>query len=89
MIMNLSTAELSHQDIIMKIVSFTNKSYRGRLFVSYLLGTPWLIRGAWNGIASNFVSENTLKKLKLTGDMYQKDMWSHISYHIIEKKQQI
>jgi hypothetical protein len=56
MVMNLSTAQLSQQDLIMKIVSFTSKSYRGRLFVSYLLGTHWLIRGAWNGIASKFVS---------------------------------
>jgi len=39
-----------------KTVKFTNNSYRGRLFVSYLMGTPWLIRKAWDGFASSLVS---------------------------------
>ena len=77
---------MGQKDMIMKIVSFTSKSYRGRLFVSYLLGAPWVIRAAWNGIASNFVSENTLKKLKMTGSMTMDDMWTHMDKEIIEKK---
>ena len=83
MVMNLSEADMGQKDMIMKIVSFTSKSYRGRLFVSYLLGVPWVIRAAWNGIASNFVSENTLKKLKMTGSMTMDEMWTHIDKEII------
>ncbi len=83
MVMNLSEADMGQKDMIMKIVSFTSKSYRGRLFVSYLLGAPWVIRAAWNRIASNFVSENTLKKLKMTGSMTMDDMWTHIDKEII------
>jgi len=59
-------------------MSFTSKSYRGRLFVSYILGAPFVLRTGWNSFASAFVSENTLKKLKITGDLSHKDMWTHI-----------
>jgi hypothetical protein len=86
MVMNLSQADMGQKDMIMKIVSFTSKSYRGRLFVSYLLGTPFMIRTVWNGIASNFVSENTLKKLKMTGDMTINEMWTHMDKQMIETK---
>ncbi len=63
-------------------MSFTSKSYRGRLFVCYILGAPFALRAAWNGFASAFVSENTLKKLKITGDLEHKDMWTHIDKEI-------
>ena len=69
--------------LVSKIVSFTSNSYRGRLFVSYLLGAPYLLRVGWNSFAQSFVSENTFKKLKVTGDLHHDDMWSHIDKEII------
>lgn len=68
----------------MKILSFTSNAYRGRLFVSYILSMPTLIRWGWDAIISKFVSENTLKKLKITGDGFHEDMWNHISKKTIE-----
>jgi hypothetical protein len=41
---------------VLKIVSFTSNTFRSRLFVSYLLNTPFLISTGWNNIASQFVS---------------------------------
>ena len=58
---------MSKKNLVTKIISFTSNSYRGRLFVSYLLGAPSLLRFGWNSLASNFVSENTLRKIKITG----------------------
>jgi len=52
----------------MKILSFTSNAYRGRLFASYILSMPSLIRWGWDSIVSKFVSENTLKKIKITGE---------------------
>jgi hypothetical protein len=52
----------------MKILSFTSNAYRGRLFASYILSMPTIIRWGWEGIISKFVSENTLKKIKITGE---------------------
>ena len=62
----------------MKILSFTSNAYRGRLFVSYLLSMPSVIRWGWDAIVSKFISENTLRKIKITGDSYHTDMWTHI-----------
>ena len=62
----------------MKILSFTSNSYRGRLFVSYLLSMPSVIRWGWEAIVSKFISENTLRKIKITGDAWHQDMWTHI-----------
>jgi hypothetical protein len=53
----------------MKILSFTSNAYRGRLFASYLLSMPSVIRWSWDAIISKFVSENTLKKIKISGNM--------------------
>lgn len=61
---------MDKKGLVTKIVGFTSNSYRGRLFVSYLLGAPGLLRFGWNSIASAFVSENTLRKIKITGDLY-------------------
>lgn len=77
---------MSQKSLVTKIIGFTSNSYRGRLFVSYLLGAPGMLRFGWNSIASAFVSENTLKKIKVTGDMYNKEMWSHVSPKCIEKR---
>jgi hypothetical protein len=56
LIMNLKAFELSQKSIVMKIINFTNKSYRGRLFVSYLLSMPTALRWVWNGLVSSFLS---------------------------------
>lgn len=74
---------MGQKALVSKIVSFTSNSYRGRLFASYLLGAPYLLRVGWNTFASGFVSENTLKKLKVTGDLSHGDMWTHIDKGII------
>ena len=65
--------------MITKILSFTSNSYRGRLFISYLLSMPGLLKFGWDALISNFVSENTLKKINITGKNYNDDMWNHIS----------
>jgi hypothetical protein len=70
----------------MKILSFTSNAYRGRLFASYILSMPSLIRWGWDSIVSNFVSENTLKKIKITGEKINNDMWEHISKDTIERQ---
>jgi hypothetical protein len=70
----------------MKILSFTSNAYRGRLFASYILAMPTIIRWGWEGIISKFVSENTLKKIKITGEKTHDDMWAHISRDTIEKQ---
>lgn len=70
----------------MKILSFTSNSYRGRLYASYLLSMPGVLRWGWEAIVSKFVSENTLNKIKITGDPYNNDMWNHISRDTIEQK---
>lgn len=67
----------------MKILSFTSNAYRGRLFASYLLSMPSLIRWGWEALVSKLVSENTLKKIKISGDSYNNEMWTHISKNII------
>lgn len=67
----------------MKILSFTSNAYRGRLFASYLLSMPSLIRWGWEALVSKLVSENTLKKIKISGDSYNDEMWTHISKNII------
>jgi len=86
LIMNLEQATFSLRSVslivmqvIMKILSFTSNAYRGRLFASYILSMPSLIRWGWDSIVSNFVSENTLKKIRITGEKYNNDMWEHIS----------
>lgn len=70
----------------MKILSFTSNSYRGRLFVSYLLSAPTVLYWGWEGIVSNFISENTLRKIKITKKAINDEMWTHISREIIEKQ---
>ena len=70
----------------MKILSFTSNTYRGRLFASYLLSMPGVLRWGWEAIVSKFVSENTLNKIKITGDPYHEDMWKHVSRRTIEHK---
>ena len=70
----------------MDILSFTSNAYRGRLFVSYLLSMPTVIRWGWDGIVSNFISENTRRKIKITGDSYHNDMWTHIDRSMIEHR---
>lgn len=45
---------------------------------------PTLIRWGWDAIVSKFVSENTLKKLKISGDPYNDDMWTHMSKRTVE-----
>lgn len=47
---------MDKKGLVTKIIGFTSNSYRGRLFVSYLLGAPGLLRFGWNSIASAFVS---------------------------------
>ena len=42
--------------VITKILSFTSNAYRGRLFVSYLLSMPSLLKFGWDALVSNFVS---------------------------------
>lgn len=68
----------------MNILSFTSNAYRGRLFASYILSMPSLIRWGWEAIVSKFVSENTLRKIKITGEGSHNDMWSHCSRKTIE-----
>jgi hypothetical protein len=70
----------------MKILSFTSNSYRGRLYASYILSMPTVIRWGWEAIVSKFVSENTLKKLKITGEDHHDDMWAHINRKTVEKR---
>lgn len=47
---------------------------------------PTVIRWGWDAIISKFVSENTLKKLKITGDGFHDDMWTHISKKTVEQQ---
>lgn len=47
---------------------------------------PFLVSSAFNGIASNLVSENTLKKIKVSKKGEHEDMWTHIDKEIIEQK---
>ena len=68
----------------MKIISFTSNTYRGRLFASYLLGMPGLLKFGWDSLASKVVSENTLRKIKISKTMAHEDMWNHIDKDIIE-----
>ena len=70
----------------MKIVSFTSNTYRSRLFASYLLSMPGLLAFAWDSLASKFVSENTLRKIKISKTMNHNDMWNHVDKRIIEQK---
>lgn len=70
----------------MKIISFTSNTYRGRLFASYLLSMPGILKFAWDSIASKFVSENTLRKIKISKNLVHEDMWTHIDEKIIERK---
>ena len=70
----------------MKIISFTSNTYRGRLFASYILSMPGLLKFGWDAIASKFVSENTLRKIKVSGNNRNKDMWKHIDKDTIEIK---
>lgn len=86
LIMNLEEANFGLRNVIMKILSFTSNAYRGRLFASYILSMPTIIRWGWEGIVSKFVSENTLKKIKITGEKIHEDMWTHISKDTIEQQ---
>jgi len=74
------------KDTVMKIISFTSNTYRGRLFASYILSMPGLLKFGWDAIASKFVSENTLRKIKVSGNNRNKDMWKHIDKDTIEIK---
>jgi hypothetical protein len=56
------------------------------MFASYILSMPTIIRWGWDGIVSKIVSENTLKKIKITGDKIHEDMWTHISKETIEEQ---
>lgn len=73
LIMNLDAFELGLLSvsylllkIVTKILGFTSNFYRGRLFASYILGIPRFFSWSWDGIVSKFVSENTVKKIKIT-----------------------
>jgi len=68
----------------MKILGFTSNSYRGRLFASYLLSMPSVLNWGWEALASKFVSENTIKKIKISKEMVNPEMWGHISKNIVE-----
>ncbi len=46
---------------------------------------PSHLKWAWNGFISNLVSENTLKKLKVSGKGYSEEMWEHIDPNLMEK----
>ena len=70
----------------MEIVKFTSNTYRSRLFASYLLGMPTMLNFAWNSLASAFVSENTLRKIKISKKMRHDDMWLHIDRSVIEER---
>lgn len=67
----------------MKIVDFTSNTYRSRLFASYLLGMPTFLSFLWNGLASSLVSENTLRKIKISKKMHHEEMWEHIDKSVI------
>lgn len=54
--MDLKEYRFGLNSVVFKIISFTSNSYRGRLFVSYLLSMPFAIYYGWNGLISNFVS---------------------------------
>ena len=50
LIMNLEEANFGLRNVIMKILSFTSNAYRGRLFASYILSMPTIIR--WGFVES-------------------------------------
>ena len=41
---------------------------------------------AWNSLASAFVSENTLRKIKISKKMRHDEMWLHIDRSVIEER---
>lgn len=45
---------------------------------------PTLLNFAWNAIASTLVSENTLKKIKVSKKLRHDDMWLHIDPAVID-----
>lgn len=45
----------------------------------YLLNAPFFLSAGWEGFASKIVSENTLKKIKLTRKSVHENMWTHIN----------
>ena len=47
---------------------------------------PSILKFGWDAIASKFVSENTLKKIKITKEMMNADMWTHIDKKSVERK---
>jgi len=48
-----------------------------------LLNTPFLIASGWNAFASAIVSENTLRKIKISKQSSHEDMWKHIDKEIV------
>lgn len=93
LIINLDDAGFSDKSVthalsqsVTKIVSFTSNTYRSRLYASYLLNTPYLIAKGWNAFASAIVSENTLRKIKISQERSHDDMWTHIDKEIVEQK---
>lgn len=67
-------------------MSFTSNTYRSRLYASYLLNTPFLIAKGWSAFASALVSENTLRKIKISENGSHADMWLHMDKEIVEEK---
>lgn len=86
LIMNVDAFSLGLKSIVSKILSFTSNSYRGRLFASYILGMPTALSWMWETFASAFVSENTLKKMKISKTLKNDEMWTHISKEVIEQQ---
>jgi hypothetical protein len=39
---------------------------------------PGILKFAWDSIAAKFVSENTLRKIKISKTSVHEDMWTHI-----------
>ena len=79
LIMNLEAFSLGMQSIVSEILSFTSNSYRGRLYASYFMAMPSLLSWGWEAFASKFVSEITLRKIKISSHMTNPAMWDHIS----------
>ena len=47
---------------------------------------PSFLEWTWNALISKFVSENTLRKINITGEPTNPDMWDHIHPDTIETK---
>ena len=68
-----------------KIMDFSQKNYRGRLYRAYIVNTPFTINALWSGVKS-FLEETTVQKIQFHKSNTCEEMFTHINKDQIEKR---